>query len=333
MKRLMVFLAGCALAVFCTANVMAQDVYQCEGSTHCIFDIDGGLTPDCIEAIEILVGPLQGAGSVKIALVNFKTLDGICFEAGLGDGYHRITQTQEPSGFRFEYESQSILLTSYGVDYSSANPLHLRSVNTYPNELGDNPGPIVYEVVAPVVFNEVSGPRVLTLHAGSSVEVTTRKPTNICNLTGQQCEVDINGSPIFSIQPTITIESDALQPQGPNTQVGYVRRKDLTTDDATDFTMTLSPTAAPDESFFTVEGVNPNDYFPAMVRGYFATQIQYRGDTYDPIGGQILEVESIVLVNEWPPNPGTAEYIITQPIQYENSVGDVLTIHGGVITN
>ncbi len=333
MKRIVMFCAALALSVFCTGNVMAQDVYQCEGSTHCIFDIDGSLSPACIEAIEILVGPLTGTGTVKIALVNFKTLDGICFEAGLGDGYHRITQTQEPSGFRFEYESQSILLTSNGDDYTSADPLHLRSVNTYPNELGDNPGPIVYEVTAPVRFNENLGPRVLTLHPGSSVEVTTIKPRIICDLTGDHCEIDINGGPIFSINPTITIESEPLQPQGGNIQVGYVLSKDLFDNGLSGLTMTLAPTAAPDESFFLVESINPGFDFPAMARGYFATQIQYNGDTWNPIGGQVLEVEATSPVNEWPPNAGTAQYILMQPIQYENNVGDVLTIHGGMISN
>ncbi len=332
MKRIVFFSAAFALAVFCTQNVMAQDVYKCEGSTLCEFDIDGTLSPACIEAIEILVGPLTGSGTVKIALVNFKTLDGICFEAGLGDGYHRITQTQEPTGFRFEYESQSILLTSNGVDYTSSDPLHLRSVNTYPNELGDNPGPIVYEVIAPVAFNENGGLRVLTLHPGSSVEVTTIKPRIICDLTGDHCEIDINGGPMFTINPTITIESEQLQPQGGNVQIGYVLDKDLL-DLGTGFTMTLHPAAAPDESFFLLEPVNPGFDFPAMVRGYFATQVQYNGDTYDPIGGQVLEVEAISPVNEWPPNVGTAQYIITQPIQYENGVGDVLTIHDGLISN
>ncbi len=336
MNRLLSTCTAFALAMICAGSLSAATTgFQCTGDSQCIFEIDGSTPQACLEQLEILTGPLTGAGSVKVALVDFKTLDGVCFTLSSSqEGYDRITQTQTPGGYQFEYESDFVQAESGGYTFYSTTPLHLRAANLWPNPLGQNPGPITYIVDNDVHFETSDGLHYMMVHQGSSVDVTTTRPKVICNLISNSCTIDINGSPQQTINPTIEIESEQLEDVGNFVQVGYVYFKEAI-DNLTGFRMVLQPsTTDPPNSFFRLDPINPGQYFPANVRGYFETEIYLRGDVFRPIAGSPpLEIESTFPVNQWPPAPGTAQYVISQPIQYENSNGDVLTIHQGVIQN
>ena len=336
MKRSVLTSTAVALAMLCAGTLSAATSgFQCTGESQCIFEIDGSTPQACLEQLEILTGPLTGAGTVQVALVDFKTLDGVCFTlSSAQEGYDRIVQTQTPGGYQFEYQSDFVMAESGGYTFYSTTPLHLRALNLYPNPLGQNPGPITYIVDEDVNFETNDGLHYMRVHQGSSVDVTTTRPKVICNLTSNACVIDINGSPMQTINPTIEIESEPLVPAGGNIQVGYVTFKELL-DGVTGMRMTLQPASTiPPNSFFRLDPVNPGQNFPANVRGYFETQIELRGDVFLPVAGSPpLEVESTFPVNEWPPAPGTVQYILSQPIQYVNGVGDVLTIHKGSIQN
>lgn len=314
------------VGTFCAASAFS---FECTGDSQCIFEIDGNTPPACIAAIEVFTGPLTGSGPVKLAFVDYKSLVGTCFTLKTNqEGINKITQTQEPTGFRFEYSSQLVEaeVPGYsGTFYSNSGDLVLESVNTYPNELGENGGvPITY-----VVQNDVSmsnGPNTLVLRAGSSVTMTTKSPTVYCTLNGE-CYINFNGVP--SQRATeIEIESEQPADQGGGIRVGIVTAKRLLGDD---FELTLNPDRAPDESFFRLESLDPDQDYPANVRGFFASQIEYDGEIYRTEG--VLEVESEGPVDEWPPAPGAAQYRVTAPTIFISDSGLEIVIEEGHIFN
>ena len=330
MKFFNILGAALALVVFGAATTTAQTAYECTGDSECIFQIDSNTPQACIEAIEIFTGPLTGTGPVKLAFVDFKSLAGICFTLSTTqEGYNVITQTDVGGMYQFEYSSDNLLAEVAGVQYWSTGTLHLRSLNLYPNELGDNPGPIAYEVTGDVTFNEVGGPGKLTVFKGSSVSVTTKRPRIICDLNSNSCFIEINGTP-YDINPTIHIESESPVDQGGGIRVGIVTAKEMI--DALGLELVLSPwSSGTDENYFALESIDPQNDFPANVRGHFNTEITYNGEVYT--AGDVLEVESTVPVNEWPPNPGSAQYILSHPVVFTSDSGNEIIIHEGVVSN
>ena len=302
--------------------------FECTGNSECIFQINDDTPQSCIEAIEIFTGPLTGTGPVQIALVDYKSLAGVCFTLNTNrEGVNLITQTQTPGGYQFVYTSDFVEAQVPGIPgtFYSQNELRLEALNLYPNPLGENPGPIAYEVTEDVEF--VNGGERLRVFAGSSVVVETKKPKIICDLTSNKCYIQINGSD-FDINPTITIESEAPEQSG-NILIGRVTAKQLIDDLGLE--MTLDFKRDPDESYFALEPLQADQTFPAMVRGYFASQITYEDEIYHADG--VLQIESVDPVESWPPADGAAQYIITEPVIFTSDSGNEIIVHEGHISN
>ena len=308
-------------------SVSAAD-FECTGNSECIFQINGDTPQSCIEAIEIFTGPLTGTGPVQIAFVDYKSLAGVCFTLSTTkEGVNLITQTETPGGYQFVYTSNVVEAQVPGIPGSfwSQNELRLEALNLYPNPLGENNGPIAYEVAEDVKF--VNGSDVLTVFKGSSVVVETNKPKIVCDLTSNKCYIQINGSD-YDIHPTITIESERPEQAG-NILVGRVTAKQLIDDLGLE--MTLDFQRDPDESYFALEPLQADQTFPAMVYGYFASQIEYKGETYR--SDAVLQIKSIDAVESWPPADATAQYLIAEPIIFTSDSGNEIIIHEGHISN
>ncbi len=173
MKILKALGTAAVLGVFCVTSALS---FECTGDSECIFEIDGNTPQSCIEAIEVITGPLTGGGTVKLALVDYKSLAGTCFTLKTNqEGVNKITQTKTAAGFRFQYSSENVEATvpGYPGTFTNQNNLVLESLNAFPNELGQNGGvPIVYLLTEDVEM--VNGQHSLKIHAGSSVTMTTR---------------------------------------------------------------------------------------------------------------------------------------------------------------
>ena len=327
MKLFQTLGTAAVVGAFAAASAFAFD---CTGDGQCEIILDG-LSDDCLTQIEITTGPLTGSGPIQLAICDYKALDGVCFDLELppgGESFCEIAQERVGGGYRFTYSSD-VQATVPGVPgtFTGPDPLTLKSVNISPFPLGEDPNPVTYQVVSDVHLQNGMGNE-LILRQGSSVSIQTTKSKIICNLGNGTCEIDINGTPSL-INPIITIESEEPTPAGNNTKIGIVTAKELLAQGG--FTLVLDPQRAPDESYFQLTPVNASQDFPAQVNGYFAAKIDVNGVTYR--SSDVLSVESTFPVNEWPPATGTAEYILSQPIQFFSDQGDVLTIHQGHVTN
>ncbi len=173
MKFLKALGTAALVGIFCASTALS---FECTGDSECIFEIDGGTPQTCIEAIEVITGPLTGTGTVKIALVDYKSLAGTCFTLKTNrKGINKITQTKTSAGYRFQYSSEQVEATVPGVTgtFTNLNDLVLISLNTYPNELGRNGGvPIKYRLTKDVKLR--NGQHSLTVRAGSTVKMVTK---------------------------------------------------------------------------------------------------------------------------------------------------------------
>ncbi len=317
-----------ALAV-CIFSSAAAFSFECTGDGQCEIIIDG-VDQACLTAIEIFTGPLTGSGPIKLAICDYKSLDGVCFSLELPKQSElcQIKQTEEQPGlFRYEYTSNvEATVPGYPGVFSGWDPLTLESVNLSPYELGNDPNPVTYRVNGDVLLSNGLG-NDLVLRDGSSVSMLTKKPKIICDLTGR-CYIEINGNGV-NIDPIITIESEEPVDNGGVVRVGLVTAKQLVA--ANDIVMTLGPDFAPSESYFMLERINANDPFPANVSGFFWTQIEHDGEIYR--SNEALEVKSAFPVNEWPPAAGTATYYVAGPVQYVSDSGNVIVVMEGEIRN
>ncbi len=317
-KKLSAALAVVALAT--SINVYAQ--FDCTGDGNCNIIIDG-LSDACITQIEITNGPLTAStGSVSLSICDYKALDGICFDLGLDPNLQRevpcqVVQEQEPTGNRFKFKTYVEATVPGYPGTFRGDRLILESVNTYPNDLGDNPGPIPYVTTKHVILNNGLG-NTLLLERGSSVEMTTIRSKVKCTLTGQ-CEISIGGQHT-SINPIVEIESQTPVPGGGGTLISVVEYKKLI---SSVIEMDLYDAA---DSRFILEPVGADGY---KVTAELNVVITHNGVPYFAQGPLVLESVDIV-----PEFPGSGVgYFVQATTEFVSDGGDVITIEHGHLQN
>ncbi len=317
-KKLASLLAIVALAA--TVNVYAQ--FDCTGNGNCNIVIDG-LSDACITQIEITNGPLTAStGSISLSICDYKALDGICFDLGLDPNLQhevpcQVVQEQEPTGYRFKFKTYVEARVPGYPGTFRGDRLLLESINTYPNQLGDNPGPIPYMTTKHVVLTNGQG-NTLLLERGSNVQMVTQRSKVRCTLTGQ-CEIFVGGQST-SINPIVEIESQSPVDAGGGVLVSIVDYKKLTSGV---IEMDLFDAA---DSRFVLEPVGPDGY---KVYAELNVVVTFNGEAYFAPGPLVLESQDIV-----PEFPGSGVgYFVQAPTEFVSDGGDVIVIQKGFLQN